>query len=98
MAGTGWDAGVTAFRAGGSGTRSGRTTAARTFRGQDHLQKFIGVFEKFPKLIALCAKNLGRELRGHFDAGHGGIFGHITNLVHLDTGVAGQSGFQLLRE
>jgi hypothetical protein len=46
----------------------------------------------------LRAEHFGGKLRGNLDSGHRGIFRHVTNLVYLDAGFAGERGFQLLRE
>jgi hypothetical protein len=74
------------------------SAAARTFRGKNHLQEFVGVFKEIFELVALGAERLRGKLRGHLDSRHGRIFRNVANLVDLDAGFAGERGFQLFRE
>jgi hypothetical protein len=70
------------------------TTAAgaRTLCGEDHLQHLVGIFEEIFEFVALRPEHFLRQLRGDFDARDGGIFGHIANFIHLDAGIARESG------
>jgi hypothetical protein len=72
--------------------------ASSALRREDHLQHLVGVFKEFPEFVALRAQRFRRQLRRHFDSRHGRVFRHVANLVHLDTGVAAQSGLQLFRQ
>jgi hypothetical protein len=79
---------------------SSATTAAgaRTFRGKNHLEEFIGVFKEIFELVALSAESLRSKLRGHLDPRHGRILRDVANLVDLDTRFARERGFQLFGE
>lgn len=72
--------------------------AARTFRGKNHLEKFVGVFKKIPKLVALRAEGFCRELRGDLDPRDGRIFGDVTDFIDFDARLTGERGFQLFGE
>jgi hypothetical protein len=72
------------------------TAGSRTLCGEDHLEHLVGIFEEILEFVALRSKHLLCQLRGDFDSRDGGIFGHVANFIHLDTGIAGQRGLQLL--
>ena len=59
------------------------------------MQHLVRVFEEVPKFVARRSEDLLGELGRHLDPRHGGIFRHITNLIHLDARVSRQRGFQL---
>jgi hypothetical protein len=60
------------------------------------LQHLIGIFEEVAVLVSMRTKRLRSELRGHLNPSHGRIFRDVANLVHLDAGIAGERGLQLL--
>jgi hypothetical protein len=62
-------------------------------RGENHLQHFVGIFKEFAELIALCAQRLCGQLRRHLDSGDRGIFRHVADFIHFDTGVSAERGF-----
>jgi hypothetical protein len=72
------------------------TRSAAAFRGENHLQHFVGIFKEVAELVAVRAQSFRRELRGNLDSSDGRIFRDIANLVHLDAGFAGERGLQLL--
>lgn len=87
----------------GAETRAGSPSAptastARTFRRENHLEKFVGVFEEILELVALRTESLSGKLRGDFNSGDGRIFRNVSDFVDLDARFAGKRGFQLFRQ
>lgn len=74
------------------------SAATTAFGGEDHLQELVRVFQKIFELVALRAKNFGRELCGNFYAGHRGVFRDVTNLVDLYACFSGKCGLELFSE
>jgi hypothetical protein len=62
------------------------------FRGEDHLQHFVGIFKEFAELLALRAERLCGQLRRHLDSRDRGIFRHVADFIHFDTGVSTEGG------
>jgi hypothetical protein len=79
--------------------RSTTTTASSGALGcEDHLQHLVGVFKKLPEFISLRSERFGGQLCGHFDPCHRRVFRHVTDLVHLNTGITTQSCLELLSQ
>jgi hypothetical protein len=56
-------------RAARSACSAASPAAARTFRGQNHLQQFIRVFKKISQLVALRSQRFRGQLRSNFYPG-----------------------------
>jgi hypothetical protein len=83
-------------------TCSSATTSAaapaRTFRREDHLQQLVRIFKEIFEFVALRAQHFLCQLRRHLDPGHGRIFRHVADFIHLDAGLSCQRGLQLFRQ
>jgi hypothetical protein len=60
------------------------------------LQQAARIIEQILKFFACGAKNFCSKVRGRFYSCDRGIFGDVTNLVHLDAGFSCKRGFQLI--
>jgi hypothetical protein len=82
----------------GSAHPAATAARAHTFRGQDHLQHLVGVFEEIFEFVAGRPEYLLRKLCRHLDARHRGVFRDVADFIHLNTRVSRQRCFQLFRE
>jgi hypothetical protein len=69
-----------------------------TLRSQNHLQQAAGIIEQILKFFAGGAQNFCSQVGGGFYSRDRGIFGDVTNLVHLDAGFSRKGGLQLIRK
>jgi hypothetical protein len=77
-------------------TSTAAATRAAAFCRQNELQHFLRILKDVAVFLPGPAQHFGSQLRRHLDPGHRAIFGHISDFVNLDAGLAGKRGFQLL--
>jgi hypothetical protein len=85
-------------RSAGPAHAAATPAGTRTFRGENHLQQLLWIFEEIFEFVARRAEHLVRKLRRNLDARNRGILRHVADLVDLDAGLTGQRGFQLFRQ